>query len=349
MAQAERARARPIAGDADALEIEEITAPDALEALGGEWRALFAADPDAGPFQAPEWLLAWRRAFLTGGGLYVLAGRRQGGLVGVAPFFLHRDPADGERQLTLLGNGHSDRLDLVARADAREAFAAAVARRLRQRTDLWDRVDFRDLSEGSPLLTVQLGGARELIEPEEPCPGLDLPADPAAVLAALPKSRRLDLRRCARRLGEIAPLAFTRADAGSLAEHLDALIALHGARWRERGQDGVLAEAAVVGFHRDAATGLLARDLLRLEALRLGGRIIAVHYGLRRGETGYSYLHAFDPELHAFGPGWLLIARSLEAAAREGVRRFDFLRGREPYKYAWGGVDQPQWRRRAWR
>ena len=327
----------------EALRIEEITTPAALEALAPEWRALFDADPAASPFQSPEWLLAWRRRFLTGGGLWALAARQGGSLVGLAPFFLHRG------QLTLMGNGISDRQGLLARPEARPAVRAAVAGRLAARDGLWDRADFRDLPQGSPLLDLALGGASERVEPEPPCPVLDLPDDPEGVLAGLPKSRRTDLRRCARRLAEIAPLGFSRADAASLDEHLDALVRLHGARWRARGEDGVLAQSAVVSFHREAAAGLLARGLLRLEGLRLGGRLIAVHYALRRGAWGYSYLHSFDLEFQGFGPGWLLLARSLQRAAAEGVRRFDFLRGREAYKYAWGATDAGQWRRRVWR
>jgi CelD/BcsL family acetyltransferase involved in cellulose biosynthesis len=331
------------------LRIQEIADPGDLEALAPEWTGLFAADPEASPFQSPEWLIAWRRAFLTGGRLWALALRQAGDLVGLAPFFLHADPETGRRQLTLLGNGVSDRQALVAHAGARESVAAAVAGRLAARRDLWDLADFRDLPERSPLLALPLPGAAERIDAEAPCPALDLPADPEAVLAGLPKGRRADLRRCARRLGEIAPVSFSRADAASLDEHLHALAWLHGARWRARGEPGVLADPRVLAFHQAAAPGLLARGLLRLEALRLGGRIIAAHYGLRRGSTGYSYIHAFDPEFAGFGPGWLLMAHSLETAVREGAARFDFLRGREDYKYAWGAVDRPQWRRRIWR
>ena len=332
------------------VEVEEITEAAALEALRPEWAALFAADPTATPFQSPEWLLAWRRAFRPTGGLWTLAVRRRGELVGLAPLFVHFDPASGRRQLTLLGNGTSDRLDLLARPAARDAVAAALNARIASPGAPWDVADFRDLPDGSPLLTLPLGpDLASWIEPEAPCPALDLPADPAAVVARLPRGRRTDLRRCARRLAEIAPVSFGRADPASLSEHLEALERLHGARWRARGEAGVLAAAAVMAFCQDAAASLLTADMLRLEALRLGGRIIAVHYALRRGACGYSWLHAFDPELAGFGPGWLLMAHSLEAAVREGVRRFDFLRGREPYKYAWGALDQPQLRRRAWR
>jgi CelD/BcsL family acetyltransferase involved in cellulose biosynthesis len=343
---AEARRPRPAQADA-ALQVEEITAPAALEALAPAWAELFAAAPETGPFQSPDWLLAWRRAFLAGGGLWTLAVRCGTALLGVAPFFLHWHPQDG-RQLTLLGNGLADRQDLLVRPEAKDAVLQALARRLAERRGLWETADFRDLPEGSALLDLPLPGRTERIEAETPCPVLDLPQAPEAVVAGLPRSRRTDLRRCARRLAEVGALRFACADAVSRAAHLAALVRLHGARWRACGEPGVLADAAVLGFHEEVTAPLMARGLLRLEALWLDTRIIAVHYALRRGTRGYSYLHAFDPELAAYGPGWLLMARSLEAAARDGVRRFDFLRGGEAYKYAWGAVDQPQWRRRVW-
>jgi CelD/BcsL family acetyltransferase involved in cellulose biosynthesis len=35
----------------------------------------------------------------------------------------------------------------------------------------------------------------------------------------------------------------------------------------------------------------------------------------------------------------VLIGHAIEEAAQQGAREFHFLRGREPYKYEWGGRD----------
>jgi CelD/BcsL family acetyltransferase involved in cellulose biosynthesis len=32
----------------------------------------------------------------------------------------------------------------------------------------------------------------------------------------------------------------------------------------------------------------------------------------------------------------------------EGLKEFDFLRGREDYKYRWGAIDRPSYARRLW-
>lgn len=348
-ASPQTAASKPGASSPPALEITELTDRNGLAALRTEWSDLFTRCPQASPFQSPEWLLAWTQGFLHEG-LWVLAMRRSGVLVGLAPFFIYRDP-EGGRQVTLLGNGMSDRLDLLATPDDAQEVAQAVLSCLAARRRLWDRCDFRDLPPEAALLgpALPLASADDRTEADTPCPVLVLPHSVDAVVAGLPRKRRENIRRRARRLAEAGHVAFETADAGALDEHLEAVMRLHARRWETRGEDGMLAKAAVRRFLEAAADGLLARGLLRLDVLRLDGRIIAAHYGFRRKQRSYSYLHGFDPEFAAFAPVSLLIARILEHAVAEGVREFDFLRGCEPYKYDWGANDRPQFRRRIWR
>jgi CelD/BcsL family acetyltransferase involved in cellulose biosynthesis len=50
------------------------------------------------------------------------------------------------------------------------------------------------------------------------------------------------------------------------------------------------------------------------------------------------YNSGFDPDARAMSPGVVLIARTIEDAITRGFRRYDFLRGEEPYKYGFGAV-----------
>jgi CelD/BcsL family acetyltransferase involved in cellulose biosynthesis len=332
-------------GRGGGLDIEEIGSAEGLAALEPEWAALHARCPDASPFQSPAWLLAWLETFRPERP-WALAIRDGGRLVALLPCFVWRGGMDGAAQLTLLGNGISDRLDLLAEPGRAAAAAPAVFERLGRDDGLWTTLDWRDLPAASPLLAGPLPG-RSGREDEEPCPARPLPTDPDEVLAALPRKRRDELRRRGRRLAETGAVAVRRADAASLERDLEALLALHGRRWGERGEDGVLADPQVEAFHRAAAPRLLAAGLLRLHLLELDGRPLAAHYGFRHGATAYSYIHGFDPAVAVFAPTSLLLLAVMEEATREGATTFDFLRGREPYKYAWGAVDQPQHRRRA--
>jgi CelD/BcsL family acetyltransferase involved in cellulose biosynthesis len=48
-----------------------------------------------------------------------------------------------------------------------------------------------------------------------------------------------------------------------------------------------------------------------------------------------------DETFEAPPAGMILHAYSIRHAIKQGFIEYDFLRGNEPYKYAWGAVDEP--------
>ena len=54
------------------------------------------------------------------------------------------------------------------------------------------------------------------------------------------------------------------------------------------------------------------------------------------GATCYLYNAGMDPEAREVSPGVTGTALYFENRLAAGRRRFDFLRGNEPYKYEWG-------------
>lgn len=316
------------------LEIEEVASLDALEP---EWLRLWAGMPGATPFQSPGWLIPWWRAFGTGD-LLTLALRERDRLVGLVPLYVYRE--GGARKLLPLGIGVSDHLEPLLRPE----HGAAVLAWLAGRADRFDRIDLEDQAAGSALLTApDPAGWESALHPCEPCPALRLPrgGDPRH---AVPRLAKLPYyRRRAERLGAFTVEPTTPAH---LDEHLAALFRLHAARWQARGEPGVLADPTVRAFHREAAAGLLALGQLRSFAVRIGGRIVAAYHGFADARRAYAYLSGYDPTLPHPGLGAMLIGLAVERAIGGGLEAFDFLRGREPYKYAWGAVDQPAFGRR---
>jgi CelD/BcsL family acetyltransferase involved in cellulose biosynthesis len=53
------------------------------------------------------------------------------------------------------------------------------------------------------------------------------------------------------------------------------------------------------------------------------------------------YNAGIDPEARELSPGVVLLERLVRRAIELGKCRVDLLRGDEPYKYEWGGVDEP--------
>ncbi|ABC80791.1 GNAT family N-acetyltransferase [Anaeromyxobacter dehalogenans] len=319
--------------------LEAVTGVAALEALRGEWSGL-CDRAAATPFQRPEWLLPWCRAFGVPSPRALVA-RRGGRLVAIAPFVHYEDA--GRRVATLLGAGVSDYQDAVADpADGPDGPTLLDA--LLEASRGADALLLEHLPDGS-LLGSALARRRDAPRPVQDgvCPVLALPARPDALDGCLAPRLAENVRYGRRRLAR-AGASVTTAVAGDLERHLEALFSLHAARWGARGQRGVLAAEAVRRFHVEVARGMLARGLLRLHVLWVDGRPAAAFHGfVDRGRAWY-YLGGFDPARRAASPGAVIIAHAAASAIAEGARELDFLRGPEPYKYAWGARDRPAWR-----
>jgi CelD/BcsL family acetyltransferase involved in cellulose biosynthesis len=193
-------------------------------------------------------------------------------------------------------------------------------------------------------------GLAEQRRDSAPCPVLALPDSAAALATIVPRKMLRDVRQGASRAEAAGGVRIEATDGDTLASMLDDLFRLHEARWRTRGEPGVLADPAVQEFHRDAARALRAEGMLRLYRMRNGGAVAAVYYGFAWRSRSYAYLGGFDPDMPRLSPGAQIMRYAIGAAIAEGCAAFDFLRGGESYKYAWGAVDRwniaRTWRRR---
>lgn len=291
--------------------------------LEAEWWDLWSRDPRATVFQSPAWLIPWREAFDEGESL-VLAVRDGERLMALLPLFRH------EGRLIPWGAGTTDRLDGIFDPTLDPATLAQALDRLSEPVELFQ------VEENSLLRRIPLPeGWEERSGTAEPC--LELPL-PAALSRNMAQNLRY-YRRRAERAGVAEP------ERGGPAAFED-LVDLHGRRWQSRGLPGVLQDPRVLAWHRRALPALDAAGLLRLYVLRQGGRAVAVLYGLMAKDRAFYYLGGFDPELESLGLGTVLIGHAVEEAQREGATVFDFLRGREAYKYRWGAGERTMYARR---
>jgi CelD/BcsL family acetyltransferase involved in cellulose biosynthesis len=320
------------------LEIEEVATCAGLEALAPAWHDLWRRAPGATPFHSPVWLIPWWRE-IGGGDLRVLVARQDERMVGLLPMYLQHDGEGGK--LLPLGIAISDYLDGVFEEGMGVLAAEAMLRHLADRDD-WRRCELHPLRAGTPLLAARMSaGCADEILAFEPCLVVEIPPGARELKDVLPSKIRYNLGHFRRRAERIGEVRFETATAATLPEFVEALFRLHDARWQQAGQPGVLADPAIRRFHRAATPHLLTAGLLRLHALRLNRRFVAVVYSLFAKRRAYSYLSGFDPELGTISPGTLTVGHTIRHALGEGAREFDFLRGRERFKYLWGARERP--------
>jgi CelD/BcsL family acetyltransferase involved in cellulose biosynthesis len=312
-----------------ALELTELRSASELRLLATEWHDLWLRSRQS-PFQSPMWLLPWIEQF-TSINLCALVIRAFSRLVAIAPFYTWNDGS--ATVLLLAGNGISDYLDVCFDPEYESQLTAALSAWLAT-NDEWDRCEFNQLPVTSPMLPFAQSHASG-----DPCPILNLTAKSETNYAPPRQLEKLHYyRRRAEKHGRCERIS---ANPGNAAEVMRELFRLHNLRWRCRGENGVLQNPDIQQFHLDVAIRLASTGNLRLDALVLNGRIIGAIYALADGSSTYYYLSGFDPEFEKISPGTLLIGHAIERAISEGQVQFNFLRGSEPYKYAWGAKDQP--------
>jgi CelD/BcsL family acetyltransferase involved in cellulose biosynthesis len=215
----------------------------------------------------------------------------------------------------------------------------------------WDAIDLRRLRCGDPTADALATafGRREVgngwtlnLEREDVCPVVPIAEGIGFedFLSTLDKKARHEIRRKIRRAEAAGAVELTRS-ADALAE-LDAFIDLHQRRW---GADGLFPPTP----GGDASRVFIRRWFeesgpdgpVQLLFLTVGGRRIAAGIHVVSGDTLMFYNAGIDPDARDLSPGVILAARCVQFAVEHGMRRFDFLRGNEPYKYEWGAVDEP--------
>jgi len=314
--------------------LDELSSPESLSSLEPEWEDLWQRDANATPFQSPHWLLPWWDHFGTGE-LCVLAARDGGCLGALLPLFIVRD--EDESLGLLIGTGNTDYLDALGSSDGWSAWLQQAP------AQMWD---LQQLRTSSPLLRISAPrGWTETVEDQDACPVLSIENAGDELQNLISTHARKKLRHSARSLARRGNVAYEEPDVHSLDAFMDALFDLHAARWKARGMPGVLADDVVQSFHRNVAGRMFRAGSLRMYAIRVDERFVAVFYGFSHQHIVYYYLSGFDPALEKLGIGNLIVAHAVQRAARDGARAFDFLRGAEEYKHAWGAQDRMNRRR----
>lgn len=318
------------------IEIAKISDAEAIASLLPEWETLWQRDPAATPFQSSAWQTAWWRHFGTAEPV-LLTLRSGGELVALLPLYRLREP--GCCKLLPIGVGMSDYIAALldpSAGDATGMLIPAIAE-----TDGWDECWLPDLIADGGLEKAPTGpGLQTRTAEASPCPILELPAAGSGLGAVVPRKTLRDLRQAQTRAAAAGGVIIERVGGDRLDAAIDDLFRLHEQRWRARGESGVCVDRCVRAFHREAAHALLAAGMLRLYRLWISEAVAAVYYGFAAKGTAYAYVGGFDISQQRFSPGTQIIAHAIAEAIAEGAVRFDFLRGQEAYKYAWGAVDR---------
>ncbi len=305
-------------------------------ALARDWLQLAARCPGSSYFQTPDWVMAWWETIAARPPTRVAAWRAPSGRL-EALVALSRDHERLHRRLRVAvpvyanagsGAGAADHCGWLAPAECGEEVAAWLAGANPRSALLVRSVD--------PDWPAGFLPARARVVEETACPRVTLPLGEATEGPSPPFVRQL--RRFTRRL-EREGVRFEWVPPAQVDERLlAALFELH-ARGRP-GRDGGSFRIDQLPFHQRLAERAAPGRGPAAVVARRGDSIAGVLYGFWWRETFAAYQSGWDRTYARHGLGNVLVLHALEFAAAEGARSFDFLRGREPYKYRFGAHER---------
>ncbi|HEX2979521.1 MAG TPA: GNAT family N-acetyltransferase, partial [Anaerolineaceae bacterium] len=320
-----------------------------LESLSGEWNALLAESAIHVPFLRHEYLNTWWQT--RGGGewpddarLAVVAARRDGQLIGLAPFFQATN-RDSRPALLLLGSIEiSDYLDVISRPADLEAFLGGLLPFLAE-ADLprWDLFDGYNFLEDSPTLPHLERAARGLgweytVERLQHSPHIPLPGDWETYLAGIDKKQRHEVRRKMRRLeaADVPTRWYIVSDGADIDAEADAFLELMS---QDPEKQSFLTERMRRQMRESIRTAF-EQGYLQLAFLEINGEKAAAYYNFDYENRIWVYNSGIDNRFREYSAGWVLTGYLLQWANENKRAEFDFLRGDEEYKYRFGAVDR---------
>jgi CelD/BcsL family acetyltransferase involved in cellulose biosynthesis len=312
----------------EALDAVEFEPFKELESRRRLWSEL--ATRSGNVFATWEWADVWWRHFAAGETPAFVECRLDSRPFAILPLYVaRRGPL---RFLRLIGHGPGDVLGPVC-APADAELAGLALGRVARELDLPPLL----LAERLPSGAVAEGVGGRLLQ-REANPRLDIDgATWDEYLATRSRNLREKVRRSARKLKRSHEVAYRLCEGPERLDlAFDTLLRLHKDRW---GGEGAFERESVVSFHRELTAVMLERDWLRLWTMEIDGEPAAAWYGYRFGATESFYQSGRDRRFDSHSAGFLMLAHTIEAAFADGLERYAFLRGNEPYKDRFATAD----------
>jgi CelD/BcsL family acetyltransferase involved in cellulose biosynthesis len=331
---------KPAAG----IYVTSVTSLPEARAFAAEWAELAETAGARNPFSHPDWLMPWAERFLSPGEqIWLLAARRHGRLVGVAPFYRRSWGPGLAHSMQLWGTGrHSDLIELpqfLLDQESPRTVARALVSRLCAEAAGWDwaTVPLEDPLWLEPEWLPRGGEVMVLPKTVRPC--VVLPIDQSR--PPVKRNLRESLRRARNRLDRSYPGDWSVSRATARADLISALpdlARLHQDRSHLPGRKrhpNFVSQEADWSFLSAAVASAAERGGASIYRLLAHGEALAALLALHTREGTYFLLSGMSREAWEFSPTTLLQGCAIDDAVALGHRWVNLSTGPDSAKLRW--------------
>ena len=289
------------------------------------------------PFVFPVWLQVWWQVFGSGAELYLRAVRQREKIIGIAPLLVKEGTAS-----IIGGVDVCDYLDFVVVPGMERDFFNVLLDDLQQKGV--NHLDLKPLRPDSAVLTDLVEIARERkydihSKLEDISLDLELPATFDEYLATLPAKQRHEVKRKLRRLWEVGKVDYRIVEnSATVHDFMDTFLKLFS---ESREDKATFMTTRMESFFRSLVDTMSKAGLVRLGILELDKLPAAMVVCFDYNDCVYLYNSGYNPGYGNLSVGLLSKVLCIKDSIERGRKKFDFLKGGEPYKYHLGGREIP--------
>jgi CelD/BcsL family acetyltransferase involved in cellulose biosynthesis len=328
--------------------VEQIVSASQLDDLYAEWNELVATVRPDLPFSTPQWMAAWwtnlrRHNRWTRDTLRVLAFRRSGRLIAVAPYMITTRVILGVPVLRVFQPIGTDpniteiRGMLVAAQDECDVTAALVDYTIESIG--CDEIVISGVRDESAAIALVARSDVIEVEPRSMFV-LELPATWDELRAALPRNMRESLRKCRNSLARDGHVPTFRALAAEeqIVAMLPRFLELHQSRAEATDtvpHRDVFARACDRDFLRDITRRLASAGRARLFTMEIEGVVVAARLAMVCGDALYLYYSGYDTTWGKYSVMTSVTSEAIQYAITNGFRHVNLSTGADQSKLRW--------------
>jgi len=288
-------------------------------------------------FILPPWLEVWRKVFGSAADPCLYAVRQNKEIIGLAPILI-----DGNEACLMGSDDVCDFLDFVVAPGGEANFFNSLLDQLKQ--EGIRRLNLGLLRPDSTVLThlipVAEGRAYDVsCQAEDVSLEMDLPESWDGYLGSLSGKQRHEVRRKLKRFREKGNSKYRIVEGREeVRDTMDLFLRFF--RESRRDKTSYLTPKREA-FFRAIADAMAGEHLLRIGILDLEDKPVAAIMYFEYNGIVYLYNSGYDPEYGSMGVGLISKILCIKDSTEKGIKKFDFLKGAEVYKYRLGGKEIP--------
>ena len=289
-------------------------------------------------FTLPAWLKVWWQNFGSGAELYLKSFKQGEELAGIAPLQIRNGTA------SIIGNVDvCDYQDFILAPGMETDFYNALLENLREKGV--ERLHLEIIRPDSTVVTHLMPLAQELqyqvdYHQVDVSSNIVLPHSWEEYLETLDGKQRHELRRKMRNLERIDEFNYRVIESkNAIPEGMNTFLKLFP---EYRNDKAEFMTAEMQTFFHSLAEGLSDSGILKFGVLEESGRKpVAMIMYFDYNDDIFLYNSAYDPAYRSESVGIISKARCIQDNIEKRKRKFDFLKGKEQYKYNLGGKEIP--------